>query len=125
MRTKAVMVAMRMRQENRVEVMDPLPDEKRHDNFLADRFCCRRAVAGLALFETTAGIDHDCVRARRLHENRIALPDVDKRYAEIVPRRPRRPQDKRACEHRDRERRNLESHASLSRLVARSLGSLG
>jgi len=71
------MVAMRMRQQNRVDVMDTLPNQEWHDNFLADRFRHRCTVAGLVAFETTAGVDHNRVSARRLNQDCIGLPDVD------------------------------------------------
>ena len=113
----AYVVAMWMRKQNCIDAMDAFPDEKRHDDLLADRFCDRCAVAGLAALETSAGVDHDRVSARRLDENPVALPDVDERDAEIVSRWSRGPQYERTRERRDRERCNFESHASLSRQI--------
>ena len=114
-RNSANVVAMRMREQNCIDVMDTLTDEKRYDDFLADQLGVRVRLAGFVTFEAPAGVDHDRVSARGLDENPVALPDVDEGNSEIVARHSRRPQNKRTREHRDRERRKLESHASLSR----------
>src|ERR1700678_4119027 len=73
----ANMIAMWMRQENRINVMNALAYEERHNDFLTDRFGHRRAVARLVAFEPTSGVNHDCMSARGLNEDRVGLPDVD------------------------------------------------
>jgi hypothetical protein len=46
---KFSMITMWMREQDRVEMIDALPDQKRHDNVLADGFRYRRAVARFAV----------------------------------------------------------------------------
>jgi len=71
------MVAVRMRQENCIKMMDALPNKERHNDLLADRFRGRNAVTRLVAFEATAGVDHERMPARRLHEDRVPLADID------------------------------------------------
>lgn len=107
------MISVRMREQNHVDVMDALPNQERHDDALADGLRDRRAVGRLATLELPAGVDHQRVPARRLHEDCIALADIDERDAQIVARRPRRPQHQRTRQRDDGERRDPKFHRSF------------
>ncbi len=114
---KNVMVAMWMREQNRVDMMDALTNQERHDDFLADRFRCGRTVAGLVSLESSAGVDHDRMPARRLNQDRISLSNVDEGNPQVIPGRPRRQKYERTRGERNAKRRNPESHKPLSRQV--------
>ena len=94
-RLKFFMLAVRVRQHDRVEMVNASPDEKRCDDALADRFGRRAGGERRTAFESTAGVDQDRVTARRLNQQRVGLADVDRRYDEIVRDRAWRPEAKR------------------------------
>ena len=99
-RDAADVIAVRMRNDDRVERVDSVAQEKRHDDSLADRFG-DGAVALRAALEPSAGIDQQRVAARRLDDDRVGLSDVEHGDAKTVIDGARRPQHERRRE-RDR-----------------------
>ena len=64
-------ISMRVRKQDRIDVVDALPDQERHDNLLADRFGDRRAVCGLVALEPASQLIMKCVPMRCL---KIRIP---------------------------------------------------
>ena len=93
---------MRMRDDDRVEIVNSVTQEERHDDAFAD--CFGDGAAALrAAFEPAAGVDEERVAARRLNHDRVGLADVEHGDAQAPVHRARRPEHVRRCE---RERRN-------------------
>jgi len=72
-------VAVRMRQQNRIQMMDARSNQKRYDNGLANMFCGGISSGVCSAFQASACVDQQGVTARRADEDRIRLADVEHR----------------------------------------------
>ena len=75
------MIAVWMRDDQGVELVDAATQKVRYDDAFADSLR-GRIVALLPAFEASARIDQKRVTGGRFHDDRIGLPDVEDRDAE-------------------------------------------
>jgi hypothetical protein len=89
-------LAVRMREHDRVDMVDTLADQERNDDPFPDGFSDGASVLSRPALELPARVEHDRVPTRRLNDDRVTLADIQERDPQIVTRRTRRPEDERA-----------------------------
>src|ERR1700722_14018134 len=87
----AGVIAVRMRENQRVEFVDAVAQEIRHDRAFADALG-NRIAAARSSFEPPTGVDQERVAARRLDYDSVGLSDIEHRYAQTPVERLRRPE---------------------------------
>ena len=95
----ACVIAVRMREDQCVDVVDSVAEQKRHDGALAHAFGDGVVARHATALESSASIHHQRVTPRRLDDDRIGLPDVEYRDAQSPLKRTRRPQHVRGCQN--------------------------
>lgn len=75
-RTSADVIAMRMRNDHRIDMVDALANEKRHDDSFADTLGYRIIALGAA-FQPAAGVDEDRMMPRCLDRDRVGLANIE------------------------------------------------
>ena len=97
-RDAADVIAVRVRDDDGVDGVNSLAQEKRHDGALADAFG-DGAVDLWPALEAAARVDQEHVTARRLDDDRVGLADVEHGDAQPRVDAARRPQHE--CRRRD------------------------
>lgn len=88
----AGVIAVRMRQDQGVDLMDSVTEQKRHDDTLAHALGDGVVARHAAAFESPAGVHHQRVTSWRLNYDCIGLPNVEHRNAQPPVNGTRRPQ---------------------------------
>jgi hypothetical protein len=120
----AGVVAVWMRDEQRIDRVDPVSQQKRYDDAFSHAFG-NGVVVLRSAFEPATGVHKQRMTARRLNDDRIGLSYVENRHAQTFVQRARRPQHvtRREDDRGDRERAHpplpQERRAKQGRVVGR------
>ena len=110
----ARVIAVRMRENQRVEFVDALPQKIGHDRAFADELG-NRIAAARSSFEPSTRVDQERVAARRLNHDSVRLPDIEHRYAQTPVERLRRPEHEIGCKQKGGGGRRARTSAPKSR----------